>query len=158
MPKIDYSKIVMYLVRCKDFNVKKNYVYYTTDFKSAKYRHRRDYRKTDLKSVEFQDMYNLMQKNGGFENFDIQIIESFPCSDVYDAEDRQTELKREYNKNAEKIQAISRLRAVNILILSPSTKLSYDDRNSFLKWISCIINVHEQLPKNKFMKRILSKK
>ena len=90
MPKtnIDWSKLIIYKIICKDKNVSDVYVGRTTDFIRRKYCHQSNCKKS-CGNDECQFLYMIINKNGGWSNWDMEIIESFPCNNSREADDRE---------------------------------------------------------------------
>ena len=86
MPKenIDYSKTIIYKIVCKDVNIKDCYVGSTTDFTRRKQKH-----KTNLHNKPELYVYNFINQNGGWENWEMIEIEK------YNALDKLGALKKE---------------------------------------------------------------
>jgi hypothetical protein len=86
----------IYKIYCKDENVKDCYVGSTKDFNRRKAVHKFDSKKKDLK------LYKFMFDNGGFNNFNIEIIETLICENKNEALIRERfwieELKASLNK------------------------------------------------------------
>jgi len=90
MPRvaIDYSKTIIYKICCKDVNITDIYVGHTTDLKSRKRNHKNDCH--NLNGVKYNYyVYQFIRKNGGWDNFDMIVIEEYQC------ENRQQALIRE---------------------------------------------------------------
>lgn len=87
--KSDYSEnkklIFIYQIFCKDPAVEENYIGQTECFDNRKYSHSRDSKISDLK------IYKVIRNNGGWDNWDMKIMNHYYCSDVY--ESRQIEQK-----------------------------------------------------------------
>jgi hypothetical protein len=90
MPKlqIDYSKTCFYKIVCKDVNIKDCYVGHTTDFNSRRRGHKTTCNNTNSKSHNMF-VYQFVRENGGWENFDMILIEKVPCVDVLDAKRKE---------------------------------------------------------------------
>ena len=72
---IDYSKGLIYKLVCKNINVTELYVGSTTNFTQRKNTH-----KSRTKTTVFF-VYKFIRDNGGWINWDMILIEKFPCSD-----------------------------------------------------------------------------
>jgi hypothetical protein len=104
----------MYKYVCKDLSVKDLYVGQTTNWVWRKRRH-----KAAFKDIECRvKLYECMRQNGGWDNWDMVLIEAFPCENDLVASARERflietlnaklnyyrpiitiEEKREYDKN-----------------------------------------------------------
>ena len=90
MPRkeIDYNQTIIYKIICKDLRVKELYVGHTTDFIRRKNNHKKN--STNEKSRDFNyNVYVMIRKYGGWENWDMIEIEKFPCLDGNEARARE---------------------------------------------------------------------
>ena len=72
---IDYSNTHIYKIVCKDTTITDCYVGQTTDFKSRKNHHKHSC--TNENSKEYHiNVYKFIRANGGFDNFDMILIET----------------------------------------------------------------------------------
>ena len=80
MPKTpkDYSKGLIYKLCCKDTSIKEIYVGSTTNFTQRKRSHKSDCNNTIRKQYNFK-VYQFIRENGGWDNWDMVLIEYFPC-------------------------------------------------------------------------------
>ena len=84
MPKteIDYSNTIIYKITCKDPNVTDIYVGYTTNFIQRKHSHKQSC--TNIKSTNYKcKLYEVIRNNGGWNNWQMEIINIFNCADNY---------------------------------------------------------------------------
>ena len=79
----DYSKCVIYKLCCKNLDVKDIYVGSTCNFTRRKNRH-----KTDSSNLNSK-VYKFIRDNGGFQNWDMVMVEEYPC------ENKMQKVKRE---------------------------------------------------------------
>ena len=95
MPKtpIDYSKCEMYKIVCKDEKLDYIYVGHTTNWTKRKAKHKTNSKASQLK------LYQTIRENGGWDNFKMLQLESFPCNSRREAEAREDELMTELNAN-----------------------------------------------------------
>jgi hypothetical protein len=95
MPKkaIDYSKCEMYKIVCKDEELNYIYVGHTTDFTKRKSGHKTKSRTSELK------LYKTIREHGGWDNFKMLQIETFPCNNRREAEAREDKLMTELKAN-----------------------------------------------------------
>jgi hypothetical protein len=88
--KIDYSKTLIYKVCCKDPNVTDIYVGATTDFIRRKQQH-----KTKVNKFVHQEfkpnskVYEFVANNGGFDNWDMILVEVYPCTTSLESRQRE---------------------------------------------------------------------
>jgi len=95
----DYFKTVIYKIFCKDTNITGKYIGSTTNFNKRKYKHKSDCsnENNNLK------VYQYIRENGGFENFEMVIIEEYPSDNKKEANKRERfwieKLKANLNSN-----------------------------------------------------------
>ena len=97
MPRhgIDYSKCLMYKIVCKDLSVKDLYVGHTTNWIQRKQKHKTscNNNKIDVK------IYICMRQNGGWDNWEMILIEEFSCHNDLEASARERYLMESLNGN-----------------------------------------------------------
>lgn len=81
----DYSKLVIYKIKCNDESILDFYVGSTTLFKSRKNRHK--VYATDESKKE--KIYETIRANGGWENWSMVEIEIYPCNSSTEARIRE---------------------------------------------------------------------
>ena len=96
MPKtiLDYSKTIMYKIVCKDLNVKDCYVGHTTDMTKRKCGHKHVCNNEKNKDHNLK-IYKIIRENGGWDNWTMVLVETFPCKDKHEACRRERELYEE---------------------------------------------------------------
>jgi len=96
MPKIpiDYSKTIIYKIVCNDLNVKDCYVGHTTDMSKRKWGHKSVCNNEKNKGHNHK-IYKIIRENGGWDNWNMLLVEKFPCKDKYDACKREREVYEE---------------------------------------------------------------
>ena len=88
MPKntIDYSNTIIYKIFCKDQTVTDTYVGHTTNFVKRKYQHK------IMSSCSKQlKIYETIQNNGGWDNWNMIVIAIYNCKDSTEAKIREQE-------------------------------------------------------------------
>lgn len=80
----DYSKLVIYKIRCLDENITDFYVGSTTCFKSRKNQH-----KIKVENGNKSKIYETIRANGGWENWSMIEIELYPCNSSTEARIRE---------------------------------------------------------------------
>lgn len=85
MPKkeIDYSKSVIYKIVCKDLSISDFYVGSTSNFTKRKWAH-----KSACKRDSYP-IYKAIQENGGWENWDMVMVEEYPCDNKLQCHQRE---------------------------------------------------------------------
>jgi hypothetical protein len=92
MPKseIDYSNTIIYKITCKDTNVKDLYVGHTTNFVQRKHAHKQSC--INDKSFNYKcKLYEVIRNNGGWQNWNMEIVNFFNCLDNYEARKKEQE-------------------------------------------------------------------
>jgi len=92
MPKIeiDYSNTIIYKITCKDPAVTDVYVGHTTNFVQRKHAHKQSC--ISAKSANHNcKLYQVMRNNGGWENWQMEIINFYKCHDHYEARQKEQE-------------------------------------------------------------------
>jgi hypothetical protein len=92
--KIDYSKSFIYKLCCKDVKIKEIYVGSTTNMRRRKSNH-----KSTCNNEEGRDyyvyVYHFIRENGGWENWDMVLIENYDAKDNLDLRKRERYWKDE---------------------------------------------------------------
>lgn len=103
MPRkaIDYSRTIFYKLCCKNPEITNIYVGHTTDFIRRKQQHKDNCNAVNSKKYNYY-VYQFIRENGGWNNFDMIVLEQLSCENKYDAELRERywleELKASLNK------------------------------------------------------------
>ena len=81
MPKqpINYDNTCFYKIVCKDLTISDIYVGHTTDFKKRKAEHKK---KCNNENLSCLPLYLFMRANGGWDNFDMILLERRSCQDI----------------------------------------------------------------------------
>lgn len=98
----DYSNTVIYKICCKDPEIKDCYVGSSIDFNNRKLRHK--YNCNDENNGKYNlYVYQFIRNNGGWNNWEIIVIERYNAVDKLDSLNRERflieELKANLNKN-----------------------------------------------------------
>jgi hypothetical protein len=88
MPSVDFSKVVIYKIVCKTFNIDMCYVGHTTNFTHRKSSHKRNSLNEQSPFYNIK-VYQTIRDNGGWENWDMIEIEKYPCNDFNEARARE---------------------------------------------------------------------
>jgi hypothetical protein len=72
----DYSKTVIYVIKCKDDTKTDIYVGSTCNFKQRVRQHKNASKYRNLR------LYDYINENGGWDNFTIEIYDTYPCENV----------------------------------------------------------------------------
>ena len=80
----DYANTVIYKISCKDTNITDIYVGSTTNIKN-RIRHHKDSCNYPKNKHYYYKVYEFIRNNGGFDNWDIIVLEEYPCNSFSDA-------------------------------------------------------------------------
>ena len=108
MPKIeiDYSNTIIYKIICKDSNVNDVYVGHTTNFVQRKHAHKQSC--INNKSHNYKcKLYETIRNNGGWDNWNMEIINFFNCKDHFEARQKEQEYYISLNANLNSIEPLS---------------------------------------------------
>ena len=98
----DYTKTKIYKLVCKDIHITKIYVGHTTNWVKRKSNHKSNCNNSNSKMYDYF-VYQFIRENGGWDNFDMILIEEYECENKLQAEQRERywveTLKAELNTN-----------------------------------------------------------
>ena len=92
MPKteIDYSNTIIYKITCKNKDITDVYVGHTTNFVQRKHSHKQNC--INQKAANYKcKLYEVIRSNGGWTNWQMEIINFFNCADHYAARKKEQE-------------------------------------------------------------------
>ena len=92
---INQSKTIIYRITCKTKNVSDAYISYTTNLTQRKYKHERDSLDLSVKSR----LYDSIRKNGGWKNWNCDILEKCVCDNDSAYKDRMNYYIVKYKPN-----------------------------------------------------------
>jgi hypothetical protein len=100
MPRkaIDHQKTLIYKLVCNDVNVKDLYVGSTVSFKDRKRTHKSSCNNTTGK-IYNNKIYQTIRTTGGWNNWSMVLIESYPCNSRLEATKRERFWLEELNAN-----------------------------------------------------------
>ena len=92
MPRkpIDYTNTIFYKLCCKDINIADVYVGHTTDFRKRKNKHKNNCCNEHNREYSYH-VYQFTRANGGWDNWDMVLIERCVCQDALEARGRERE-------------------------------------------------------------------
>ena len=92
MPKndIDYSNTIIYKITCKDTIIKEVYVGHTTNFIQRKHAHKQCCINEKMPNYNCK-LYKTIRDNGGWDNWTMEIVNFFNCTDNYEARKKEQE-------------------------------------------------------------------
>jgi hypothetical protein len=94
MPNTDYSKTIIYVIKCRDDNITEEYIGSTTNFRSRKNQHKSCCNNENDKHHNYK-IYKFIRENGGWINWLMLELEKYPCADKREAEYREEEVRLE---------------------------------------------------------------
>ena len=132
MPKneIDYSNTIIYKITCKNSEVKDVYVGHTTNFVQRKHAHKQAC--INIKSGNYNSkVYSVIRANGGWENWQMEIINFFDCADHYAARKKEQEYFIELNATLNSIDPLPKPKAIttNVMIKQPKKNKLFNPSN-----------------------------
>jgi hypothetical protein len=132
MPRIniDYSNTVIYKITCDDKSITNTYVGHTTNFIQKKYVHKQNCIKT-RKVNNKCEMYDIIRKNGGWENWKMEILDFFNCVDHNAAIIKEQEYYKILCKTSNNVNNVNNI--IPNMSLIKSLKLNNLDYDFFKK-------------------------
>jgi len=98
----NYQNGLIYKLCCKDTNIKDIYIGSTISFRHRKANHKSDCNNEKKKYYNY-DVYKFIRENGGWDNWDMVLIEYYKCDTKLELEKREREvienLKPSLNKS-----------------------------------------------------------
>jgi len=103
MPRlpINYQNALIYKFVCKNLDVKECYVGSTTDFRKRKTQH-----KSNCNKGYNSNLYQFIRDNGGWDNWDMVLVEKYPCDDRLELLKRERYWIEELNASLNKLRPI----------------------------------------------------
>lgn len=84
----NYTKTQIYKIVSKDSNITNFYIGSTTNWTKRKQSHKYRCNVVNNKKYNYQ-IYQIMRDNGGFDNFNMILVEDYPCENKREAEKRE---------------------------------------------------------------------
>ena len=84
----NYSSTKIYMIYCNDDNISDIYIGYSTDIKGRISVHRRCSNNSANKSYNMR-MYEFIRNNGGWDNWDFEILQTISCSSKLEARENE---------------------------------------------------------------------
>lgn len=85
---INYSNNLIYKIVCSDVTVKDIYIGHTTNFTKIKTMHKTNCNNINSKHHNIY-VYKIIRENGGWDNWDIILVEAYPCNNGNEAKKQQ---------------------------------------------------------------------
>ena len=86
----DYKNSVIYRIYCKDENIKDCYIGSTIDLYNRFKAHKASVNNRNLNNYNLK-IYQFIRENGGWDNFDREILEYYPCNNEEDLKIKEQE-------------------------------------------------------------------
>jgi hypothetical protein len=116
----DYSNTLFYKIFCKDISITDVYIGHTTNFVQRKSGHKQSC--VNPKSSNYKlKLYNVIRENGGWTNWQMDIIAYHHCKDQYEARTKEQEYFILYNATLNSIEPMPRPKCEK-QIIAPSVK------------------------------------
>ena len=102
---VNYNNSLIYKLCCKDTNIKDIYIGSTTDFTKRKHDHK--FRCNNEKSKRYNAKnYQFIRDNGGWENWDMVLIEKVICNDKLELHKKEREYIEKLNSTLNSVNSI----------------------------------------------------
>jgi hypothetical protein len=134
MPKteIDYSNTIIYKITCKNPAITDVYVGHTTNFVQRKHAHKQSC--INEKTLNYTcKLYEVIRANGGWTNWQMEIINFFNCADHYAARKKEQEYFISLNATLNSIEPFPKPK-----MITPNTE--ENPKKSLFYCKSCNIN------------------
>ena len=132
MPKteIDYSNTIIYKIVCKDTNVSDLYVGHTINFVQRKRAHKQSC--ISNKSPNYNcKVYEVIRNNGGWNNWNMDIIHFFNCKDQFEARQKEQEYFVSLNATLNSIEPMPESKTKPVEVLENKVKNTEDLNKQF---------------------------
>ena len=98
MPRkqIDYTRTQIYRIVCNDLKMNELYIGSTIDFRNRQSTHKKSCNNENRRDYNYK-IYQIIRLNGGWENWKMILIESYPCADGLEARRRERYWYEELN-------------------------------------------------------------
>jgi hypothetical protein len=157
MPKtdIDYSNTIIYKITCKNPEITDVYVGHTTNFVQRKHAHKQNC--INEKALNYKcKLYNVIRTNGGWANWQMEIINFFNCADHYEARKKEQEYFISLNATLNSIEPFPKPKVVlniNKPISNPVFFCKICNINCKNQSIENHNNTANHIKKNKFLNK-----
>ncbi len=94
MPITNYDNTIIYKIVCNDLNVKDCYIGHTINMTKRKCCHKSRCHNEKDKHYNLK-IYQIIRQNGGWSNWSMILVETFPCKDKNEACKREREVYEE---------------------------------------------------------------
>ena len=121
---IDYSNTIIYKLTCKDISCNELYVGYTTNFVQRKYLHKQSCN-NDSSSNYNMKLYKIIRESGGWDNWNMEIVDYVNCNDIYDARLKEKEYSILLHATLNSIQQVPKSIVSNTVLVEQKPKKKY---------------------------------
>lgn len=122
---VNYNDTIIYKLCCKNPEIKDIYVGHTCNFTRRKHEHKKCCNNSNRKDYTIK-VYKFIRDNGNWDNWDMIMIEQYPCQNKLEAERRERYWIETLNST------------LNRQIPSRTKKEYYNDnKNNILEKIKC---------------------
>ena len=112
--EIDYSNTIIYKITCKDTTINDVYVGHTTNFVQRKHTHKNSC--INEKTCNYKcKLYDTIRKNGGWDNWQMEIIGFYNCANHYEAREKEQEFFISLNATLNSIEPLSKSKVTNVI-------------------------------------------
>jgi hypothetical protein len=163
MPKveIDYSNTIIYKITCKDESITDVYVGHTTNFVQRKHAHKQACNNSKSTNHDCK-LYKVIRANGGWQNWNMEIINFFKCNDHYEARKKEQEYFISLNATLNSMEPMPKPKEIKNLVLSNPTEIQPDINSYKFVCENCNYNTCNKKDFNKHLEtkkhKILQKK
>jgi hypothetical protein len=138
MPKVmvDYSNTIIYKIFCNDTNISDIYIGHTTNFIKRKYQH-----KILSNGNKKLKIYDVIRKNGGWENWNMVEIAKYNCQDSTEAKIREQE---HYDLLKPTLNSVNPISSNEYCVLSIDNGITHIEDNLHTESIKHKSNTHPE--------------
>jgi hypothetical protein len=107
----DYSNTIFYKIHCKNPDVKDVYIGHTTNFVQRKHAHKYSCIYDKCSNYKCK-VYNVIRENGGWDNWNMEIIAFHACEDHYAARKFEQQYFEQYNATLNSIEPLPKPKTI----------------------------------------------
>jgi hypothetical protein len=142
---MNYETGAIYKIVCKDLNIKDLYVGSTSRFENRIHHHISVCNNPLSKAYNYH-VYDFIRQNGGFENWQILLVEYYPCNDRHELQKREREVMEQLNATLNVRKAIITPEEVKIY----SEKYYKDNKDTYKAHNKNYYESHKEVYKTKY--------
>jgi hypothetical protein len=151
MPKItiDYSNTIIYKIYCNNPENKDLYVGHTTNFVQRKHNHKQCCMNSKNHSYNLK-LYQVIRSNGGWDNWNMEIVNFFKCQNGYEARVKEQEYYTLLGATLNSIEPLSKPKDdITTSKIQPKKKSFYCEKGDVKYSNEKLFNAHINSNKNK---------